>query len=93
MSYVLTESGEKKVKWFITECAEKRKEILDAKLDTADETTLPTKETILADLEFTGVDSDGEYYNGWGVTDNYDSDEPLSLTLGTDFVSSEAEAV
>lgn len=86
MSYVLTLSGENKVKQFIAECVAKRKEILDVKLDTADETDFPTKEDIIDDLEFTGIDSDGEYCNGWGVTDHYDSDGPLSLTAGTDFI-------
>ena len=87
--YKFTEKGLEKVYSFIAECEAKRKEILDAGKDTANETNLPTEEAILDDLEFTGVDEDGEYYNGWGVTDRYDSDEPLSLTLGTDFVTEE----
>lgn len=85
--YILTEHGENKIHHFLAECIAKRKEILDAKLDTADETTLPTKEAIMDDLLLVGIDSDGEYYNSWGVTDNYNSDSPLSLTLGIDFVA------
>lgn len=89
--YKFTEKGLEKVRGFIAECEAKRKEILDASKDTADETNLPTEEAILDDLEFTGIDEDGEYYNGWGVTDHYDSDGPLSLTLGTDFVTKEGD--
>lgn len=83
--YKLTEQGIKECKRFITECNAKRKEILDAKIDTADDTTIPTIEDIESDIE-SFIDEDGEYYNCWGVTDNYDSDFPICLILGTDFV-------
>lgn len=90
MAYELTETGKEKVAYFITECAAKRKEILDAGLDTADETNLPTEETILSDLnDGVGVDEEGDYYNGWGVTDHYDSDGALGLSIGEDFVDTE----
>lgn len=46
MEYILTEKGREKVTWFIKECAAKRKEILDAGIDTADDTNLPTEEAI-----------------------------------------------
>ena len=91
--YTLTEAGRKKVEIFIRECEAKRKEILDAKIDTADDTKLPTVEDIVADLNGIDLDIDidgsAEYYNGWGVTDSYDSDYPLSLELGIDFVKEE----
>lgn len=74
--YVLTEKGRNVIEHFIKECKAKRKEVLDARKDTADETELPTVEDILCDINFDGVDSDGDYYNGWGVTDHY------SLTIG-----------
>ena len=87
--YTLTEVGRKKVEIFIRECEAKRKEILDAKIDTADDTELPTVKDIVADLNDIDLDIDidgnAEYYNGWGVTDSYDSDYPLSLELGIDF--------
>ncbi len=85
-NYNLTAEGKKKVEKFIAECSAKRKEILDAKKDTGEETNLPTVEDILADLSFTGIDDDGEYCNCWQVTDNCDSDGPLSLKIGVDFV-------
>ena len=46
IEYILTEKGREKVTWFIKECAAKRKEILDAGIDTADDTNLPTEEAI-----------------------------------------------
>lgn len=83
--YKLTEQGVKKCKIFIAECIAKRKEILDAKKDTADDTVIPTIDDIESDInDF--LDEDGDYYNCWGVTDNYSSDLPICLTLGIDFV-------
>lgn len=52
---------------YISELKAKRKEILDARKDTADETEIPTIEDIMSDLNYgTEVDEDGDYYNGWG---------------------------
>ena len=86
--YKLTEHGIKECEKFIAECRAKRKEILDAKLDTADETDLPTIEDIESDINAFGVDEEGDYFNGWGVTNNYNSDYPIGLTLGIDFIES-----
>lgn len=67
-------------------CGQK-KEILDAGIDTAYETELPTEKDIVSDLNCgVGVDEDGDYYNGWGITDHYDSDAPLGLSIDKDFV-------
>lgn len=83
--YKLTEQGIEKCKKFIAECNAKRKEILDAKKDTANDTTIPTIEDIESEIQ-DFLDEDGEYYNCWGVTDNYDSDFPICLTLRVDFI-------
>lgn len=82
--YKLTEQGIKKCEAFIVECNAKRKEILDAGKDTAYDTLLPTVEDIEIDIE-EFIDEDGDYYNCWGVTDNYESDYAIGLTLGKDF--------
>lgn len=82
---ILTEKGKEKIKSYIAELEAKRKEILDAGLDTADDTNIPTEDDIICDIEFIGVECDGFYYNCWGVTDNYNSDEPISLEAGEDF--------
>lgn len=84
--YKLTEQGIKKCKNFISECTAKRKEIIDAKLDTIQETNIPTIEDIESDINAFGVDEDGDYYNNWSVTDNYDFDYPLGLKFGVDFI-------
>lgn len=82
MRYVFTVNGYLTAKRFIAECAAKRKKILDAGIDTADETELPTTQCILDDVnESIGLDEDNEYYNCWGITDHYNS-YPLSLTVG-----------
>lgn len=85
--YKLTESGIEMCKWFIEECKAKRKEILDAGIDTADDTHIPTIEDIESDLNW-AIDVDGEYYNCWGVTDNYSS-EPICLEINKNFVEVE----
>ena len=86
MKYVLTATGENVVINYIAELVAKRKEILDANKDTADDTVLPTIKDIEADINFFGVDEDGDYYNSWGVTDNYNADYPLTLTEGIDMI-------
>lgn len=79
----LTQTGEDKVKFYIKTLELKRKEILDAGKDTADETKLPTIEDIIADIE--AFEENGEYLNNWGVADNYDNDFPLWLERGEDY--------
>lgn len=79
----LTETGQYYVNDFISEITAKRKEILDAGKDTVYETNLPNVDDIICDIEcFT--DEDGEYYNSWGITDNYNS-HVLRLSKGIDF--------
>lgn len=86
MRYVFTVNGYRTVKRFIAECAAKRKEVLDAGIDTADETELLTTQDILDDVnEGVGLDEDNEYYNCWGITDHYNS-HPLSLVVGEDII-------
>ena len=84
--YILTEHGKEISEKFIRECEIKRKEILDAGLDTADDTILPTIEDIECDINFSELDTENnDYYNGWGITDNYDSDCVLHLKYEKDF--------
>jgi hypothetical protein len=86
--FKLTKKGVLECEEFIRECAAKRKEILDAGKDTADDTELPTVEAIESELELF-MDEDGDYYNGWGVTDNYNSDSLIGLRYGKDFIAYE----
>lgn len=86
--FLLTEHGKKCVEDYIAELKAKRKEILDAGKDSADD-PLPTADDILSDVNDLGVDDDGEYYNGWAVTNNYDADYPLLLKVGRDLAYSD----
>lgn len=82
----LTAEGRRKCEAFLCKCQAQRKEILDAGKDTADNTVLPSIEDIEADiLDF--LDANGDYYNCWGITNNYDSDL-LCLQINVDFVFS-----
>ena len=83
--YKLTERGIKECERFIAECIAKRKEIIDAGIDTADNTILPTTKDIESEIEIF-IDEDGEYYNFWGVTDNCNSDYSICLKSGIDFM-------
>ena len=88
---VLTPLGEAEVRHYLRELAAKRKEILDAEVDTADNTNLPTEDDIISDIEtWFGTDGLPEYCNSWGVTDERDADYPLCLHLGHDIVTAEA---
>ena len=80
----LTESGRKKFEDFLIEAKTKRKEILDAGLDTANETQLPDENAIIADIEWFEEDYGNfkGYNNAWGITDNPKYD--LSITLYRD---------
>lgn len=79
MKIELTERGLQTVNYFIRELEAKRKELLDAGKDTADDTIIPSVEDIISDIECEEfIDEDGNYYNGWNSTDN---DEPLLLGL------------
>lgn len=79
----LTKAGEEKINNYLADLAAKRKEILDAGKDTADYTDLPDVYVILDDIAF--FENGEEYINGWGCTDNYDSDYPLHLENGIDY--------
>lgn len=81
----LTTKGEREVKSYINELMAKRKEILDAGIDTADHTAIPTVKDILIDIDLNeGVK--GEYCELWNVTDNYEADYPLCLMYGIDYI-------
>ena len=82
-----TKAGKEKTEAYIAELKAKRKEILDAGKDTADETSLPTISDILFDIEFMGLEEDGKtYWNTFGVTDHYDADSALFLEKYVDFI-------
>ncbi len=83
----LTQTGKQEIKCFLAEAKAKRKEILDAGKDTADKTNLPEEDDILMDIIH--FEENGEYCNGWGVTDNYDTDYPLYLVRGIHYDESE----
>lgn len=83
--YTLTELGKREVDTYIRELKAKRKEILDARKDTADSTELPTEDDILMDIAHF-IDEDGEYCNSWGCTDEYNADYPLYLKQNIHFV-------
>ena len=85
MAYRLTEKGREYVKTWIAGLEEKRKEILDAGLDTCEETILPDIDVIEDDIALFADKKEGEYLNGWGVTDNINYDEPLQLNEGINY--------
>ena len=86
MKYTYTPIGRLKACHFIRVCEVKRKEILEAGIDTADETELPTAQDILDDVNTSvGLDEENEYFDSWGITDHYNS-HPLSLVVGEDII-------
>lgn len=87
---VLTEHGAEIVRHYITELQAKRREVLEAGIDTCDDTRLPTEQDIIDDVNGFGLDEDGEYFNCWAVSDNYDADSAILLALGLDLYETEA---
>lgn len=88
-SYLLMNQGSAVVELYINELWAKRKEILDAGIDTAEDTEIATVADICSDISIETIDDYGdgpEYCNGWPVTDNYDADYCLRLSQGRDFV-------
>lgn len=86
MKYTYTPIGRLKACHFIRKCEAERKEILDAGIDTADETELPTAQDILDDVNTgVGLDEENEYFDSWGITDHYNS-HPISLVIGEDII-------
>ncbi len=82
----LTKTGREKAEAYIKELNAKRKEILDAGLDTADYTPIPDIRAIEDDIswECTGLEYK-EYLNCFGATDNKNADYPLCLQVEEDF--------
>lgn len=81
----LTARGKRKIEDYIRELQAKRKEILDAGKDTADETPIPTIEDIMSEIPV--FEENGQYLNAWGATDNYNADYELSLVRGLDYTA------
>lgn len=92
--YKLTETGRAECERYICELRAKRKEILDAGKDTANEIAdIWTPEALLEYLTSFPVDYDGCVWDSFAVTDNYDADSPLLLSLGKDFIPVQKEVV
>lgn len=91
-SYVLTETGRKKCEIYISELKAKRKEILDAGIDTANHTAVNfTPEELLEDLLGCPIDKNLEIRSEYGVTDHYDADYSICLKYGVDFREKETQ--
>ena len=82
-----TVEGLEKISSYISEMEAKRKEILDAGLDTVEEVgALPTAGDIINDIQFAYEEETKDYCHHWDVTDNHTTKEPLLLELNKDFV-------
>jgi hypothetical protein len=90
MEYKLTEQGKETCEWYIKDLKARRKDILDAGIDTVHDTKIPSIEEIDDDVNSEILEEDS-YYGVWGVTDHYDAEHPLILTLGEDFIASYIE--
>ena len=86
-TYRLTVKGLEKAEQYLRELIAYRKEILDAKLDTADDTPIPTIQDIESNIE--SFEEDDEYYNSWSIADDTTMNMPLCLNYGEDYLESE----
>lgn len=78
----ITEAGMKNIEAFLRECKAKRKELLDASKDTAEDVELPVYADIAEAIEPT---EDGIWTETFNVTDN--SDLTIRLDEGVDFTA------
>lgn len=67
--------------YYIYQCAAKQVEILAANKDTCDDIELPTMYDLIDDALAIGPDEEGECYNCWGVTDNYNADSSFGCMI------------
>ena len=67
--------------YYIYICAGNQVSILAANKDTCDDTELPTMYDLIDDALATGANDEGECYNCWGVTDNYNTDFPFGCVI------------
>lgn len=88
-TYRLTTEGKIKSQRYINELIAYRKEILDAGLDTADDTPIPTFEDIECDIDAFEDEEENEYCNCCGATDEYTLNEALLLRYGEDYLEAE----
>lgn len=89
MSYVLTKTGEQRIREFIKKCEEKRELILKNGIDTAN-VEIMNEGDINIDLFFNNSPSKGEnFQHAYPVTDHFAQD--LVLEYEVDFFDSEKE--
>ena len=86
-TYRLTAKGLEKAEQYLRELIAYRKEILDAKLDTADDTPIPTIQDIESDIE--SFEENDEYYNSWSIADNTTMNMPICLKYGEDYLETD----
>ena len=78
----ITETGMKNIEAFLRECKAKRKELLDASKDTAENVEIPVYADVAEAIEPT---EDGIWTETFNVTDN--SDLTIRLDEGVDFTA------
>ena len=78
----ITETGMKNIEAFLRECKAKRKELLDASKDTAENVEIPVYADIAEAIEPT---EDGIWTETFNVTDN--SDLTIRLDEGVDYTA------
>lgn len=85
LKYRLTKKGLEKTKQYLNDLIFYRKEDLDAKLDTADDTPIPTVEDIESSIEM--FEKNDEYLHWWHVTDKITI--PLHLEYKKDYLETD----
>lgn len=86
-TYRLTVKGLEKAEQYLRELIAYRKEILDAKLDTADDTPIPIIQDIESDIK--SFEENDEYYNSWSIADDTTMNMPLCLKYGEDYLEAD----
>ena len=88
-AFTITKTGLNRISEFISDAEEKRQRLLDTGMDTAEEVDLPTVGDIINDIQTAYEPELRSYGHIWDVTDGYETDYPLALELGEDFVKTQ----
>ena len=89
MKYKLTQTGRRKVENYLKECKKKRNEILKSGIDTTTEVIKQVWK--VSDVEYdlqslANAEKEGEFNEGYLITDDIYFDYPLILKEGSDYI-------
>ena len=85
VKYKLTTKGKEAVQNYINYVNEERQRLIQPDEKNIDIMPL-TEDSIIDDVNFTGVDENNIYWNNWPLTEDLDTNTPIVLRVGIEIV-------